>query len=142
MSEVSYSDNRYEVISRAKEHLLKATNIQDSKEEMEVLDNFLFRCWQMGWLKQYDGKHSIEYYLKSWYNMNKSLYPELIIKYEESDYGWNIVFNVDESRLTTDSFNLILLDFEDRLSELFSDKVIFTCNEENFKLSDKAITIK
>ncbi len=48
------SDNRDLVIQRAKDHLLKATNIEDRKEEMQVLDNFLLRCWQMGWLKQYD----------------------------------------------------------------------------------------
>lgn len=47
-------DNRFEVIARAKEHLLDATNIETSEEEMAVLDNFLFRCWQMGWLNKYD----------------------------------------------------------------------------------------
>ncbi len=47
-------DNRFEVIERAKEHLLDATNIETSEEEMTVLDNFLFRCWQMGWLDKYD----------------------------------------------------------------------------------------
>lgn len=47
-------DNRFKVIKRAKEHLLKATNIDSSPNEMEVLDNILFRCWQMGWLKQYE----------------------------------------------------------------------------------------
>lgn len=46
-------DNRFEVIERAKEHLLDATNIETSEEEMAVLDNFLFRCWQMGWLDKY-----------------------------------------------------------------------------------------
>ncbi len=50
------SDNRDLVIQRAKEHLLKATNIEDRKEEMQVIDNILFRCWQMGWLKQYEQK--------------------------------------------------------------------------------------
>lgn len=47
-------DNRFKVIARAKEHLLDATNIETSEEEMAVLDNFLFRCWQMGWLDKYD----------------------------------------------------------------------------------------
>lgn len=47
-------DNRDLVIQRAKEHLLKATNIEDRKEEMQVIDNILLRCWQMGWLKQYE----------------------------------------------------------------------------------------
>ena len=53
MSDI-YGDNSQEVIQKAKEHLLKVTNIENNKEEMQVLDNFLFRCWQMGWLKQYE----------------------------------------------------------------------------------------
>lgn len=47
-------DNRFKIIQKAKDHLLERTNIESSPEEMEVLDNFLFRCWQMGWLKQYE----------------------------------------------------------------------------------------
>ena len=43
-------DNRFEIIQRAKDDLINSTTLK----EMEVLDNFLFRCWQMGWLKQYD----------------------------------------------------------------------------------------
>ena len=49
-------DNRFEIIAKAKEHLLDATNIDTSEDEMKVLDNFLFRCWQMGWLDRYDRK--------------------------------------------------------------------------------------
>lgn len=44
-------DDRFEVIKRARAHIIDATNIESSPEEMQVLDNFLFRCWQMGWLK-------------------------------------------------------------------------------------------
>ena len=49
-------DNRFEIITKAKEHLLDATNIDTSEDEMKVLDSFLFRCWQMGWLDRYDRK--------------------------------------------------------------------------------------
>lgn len=49
-------DNRFEIIAKAKKHLLDATNIDTSPKEMEVLDDFLFRCWQMGWLDRYDRK--------------------------------------------------------------------------------------
>lgn len=52
MSEVC-SDKRFEIIEKAKENLIEATNIATSQEEMKVLDNFLFRCWQMGWLNSY-----------------------------------------------------------------------------------------
>ena len=47
-------DNRFEIIAEAKSDLLEATNIKDSPEEMSVLDSFLFRCWQMGWLGKYE----------------------------------------------------------------------------------------
>ena len=47
-------DNRFRVIAKAKEHLFQATNIAEDKRELEVLDSFLLRCWQMGWLKQYE----------------------------------------------------------------------------------------
>lgn len=49
-------DNRFEIIAKAKAHILESTNIDSSPEEMKVLDNFLFRCWQMGWLDKYDKK--------------------------------------------------------------------------------------
>ncbi|MGN1028597.1 MAG: hypothetical protein ACI4P7_00735 [Bacilli bacterium] len=47
-------DNRFIIIDRAKEDILQSTNIESSKDEMKVLDNFLFRCWQMGWLDKYN----------------------------------------------------------------------------------------
>lgn len=47
-------DNRFEIIAKAKEDILLSTNIKTSEDEMKVLDNFLFRCWQMGWLNKYD----------------------------------------------------------------------------------------
>lgn len=47
-------DNRFEIIARAKNHLLDKTNIATSQDEMKVIDNFLFRCWQIGWLDRYD----------------------------------------------------------------------------------------
>ena len=46
-------DNRFEIIVKAKNDILEATNINTSPDEMKVLDNFLFRCWQMGWLNKY-----------------------------------------------------------------------------------------
>lgn len=47
-------DNRFEIIGKAKNDILEATNINTSPDEMNVLDNLLFRCWQMGWLNKYD----------------------------------------------------------------------------------------
>lgn len=45
--------NGLEIIEKAKKHILKATNIDTSPDEMKILDVFLFRCWQMGWLDKY-----------------------------------------------------------------------------------------
>lgn len=53
MSDVC-DDDRFEVIAEAKKDLLESTNIEMNADEMAVLDNFLFRCWQMGWLRQYE----------------------------------------------------------------------------------------
>ena len=46
-------DGRFEIIKMAKSDLLNFTNIETSPDEMKVLDTFLFRCWQMGWLDKY-----------------------------------------------------------------------------------------
>ena len=47
-------DNRFTIIERAKKDIIQSTNIQSNEDEMKVLDSFLFRCWQMGWLDKYD----------------------------------------------------------------------------------------
>ena len=47
-------DNRFAIIKLAKEDLIKSTNIESDKEEMKVIDNILYRCWQMGWLEKYE----------------------------------------------------------------------------------------
>lgn len=54
MSGAICDDNRFKIIEKAKRHLIEATNIETSQDEMKVLDSFLFRCWQMGWLNKYD----------------------------------------------------------------------------------------
>lgn len=46
-------DDRFKIIAKAKKTIIESTNIEQSPNEMEVLDNFLFRCWQMGWLDKY-----------------------------------------------------------------------------------------
>ena len=44
------TDNRFELIAKYKAKLIEATNIETSADEMAVIDNILFRVWQMGWL--------------------------------------------------------------------------------------------
>lgn len=47
-------DNRFELIDKAKRDIIEKTSIESSPDEMKVLDSFLFRAWQMGWLDKYD----------------------------------------------------------------------------------------
>lgn len=60
MNGVICGDNRFEIIEKAKQAILEETNIKDDKAQMAELDSFLFRCWQMGWLKKYEEKESNE----------------------------------------------------------------------------------
>ena len=46
------TDNRFELIKKYKELLIEGTNIETSANEMAVIDNILFRVWQMGWLNK------------------------------------------------------------------------------------------
>lgn len=48
------SDNRFDIIEKAKKDIMNSTNIESSPDEMKILNNMLFRCWQMGWLDKYD----------------------------------------------------------------------------------------
>lgn len=47
------NDDRYEVIEKAKKQLLEQSKIKASPNELAVLDAFLFKCWQFGWLDAY-----------------------------------------------------------------------------------------
>ena len=76
-------DNRFEIIKRAKDDLIKSTNIEMAKDEMAVLDNILFRAWQMGWLGQYEPDYKER--MKKEYWQLKDRYTKLhnmCIKYE------------------------------------------------------------
>lgn len=44
------TDNRFELIEKYKKKLIESTNIESAPDEMAVLDDLLFRFWQMGWL--------------------------------------------------------------------------------------------
>ena len=88
-------DDRFKIIGKAKEDLLKSTNIDSSPDEMKVLDVFLFRCGQMGWLNQYkegyqdkvemlqDELDALNMKYLSQVSLYKSLYEELKNKYED-----------------------------------------------------------
>ena len=48
------NDNSLELIKKYKQELMDSTNIEYSPDEMEVIDNILFRMWQVGWLGTLD----------------------------------------------------------------------------------------
>lgn len=76
-------DNRLEIIQKAKEDLIKSTNIESRPEEIAVLDNILFRAWQMGWLDKYEPDYKKR--MKNEYWQLKDRYTKLhnmCIKYE------------------------------------------------------------
>ena len=77
-------DNRFEIIAEAKRQLLEYTNIETSPDEMAVIDSFLFRCWQMGWLKSLDkGGYTMQNELKP----NRSGKPDFFCSYGERKEG-------------------------------------------------------
>ena len=43
-------DNRFELIKKYKQMLFEQTNIETAKDQVAVIDDILFRFWQMGWL--------------------------------------------------------------------------------------------
>ncbi len=76
-------DNRFEIIQKAKDDIIQATNITMAKDEMEVLDSILFRAWQMGWLEKYEPDYKER--MKKEYWQLKDRYTKLhnmCIKYE------------------------------------------------------------
>ena len=76
-------DNRFEIIRNAKDDLRKATNVDGSPDEMKVLDSFLFRAWQMGWLAKYEPDYKER--MKAEYRQLKERYDKLhkmCIRYE------------------------------------------------------------
>ena len=44
------TDNRFEVIAAYKKMLVERTNIETLHDEMAIIDNILYRFWQMRWL--------------------------------------------------------------------------------------------
>jgi hypothetical protein len=80
---VTCGDNRFEIIKKAKADIIQATNIQSDHDEMKVLDNMLFRAWQMGWLDKYETDYKER--MKKEYWQLKDRYNKLhnmCIKYE------------------------------------------------------------
>lgn len=75
------NDNRFDLIEKAKQRLIKATNIETSPEEMKVLDSILFRFWQMGWLE--NNNENYETLKERLENKQKQLLRDIRYDYEK-----------------------------------------------------------
>jgi cell division protein FtsB len=84
-------DNREKLIQKYKDKLLEGTNIHTSQKEMEVIDNILFRLWQMGWLRVLEDNERIER-LKAQIEKMKQDVEEL----KDSSFDAGMFFAVDE----------------------------------------------
>lgn len=72
-----------EIIQKAKDALIQGTNIEGSSDEMKVLDSFLFRALQMGWLDKYEPDYKER--MKKEYWQVKDRYNKLhkmLVKYD------------------------------------------------------------
>lgn len=87
----SCGDNRFWIIDRAKKDIIEKTNIESSTDEMKVLDNILFRAWQMGWLSKYDVIVP-EQKPAEWSEEDKKMFEEImkILPADESIKRWFI----------------------------------------------------
>lgn len=79
---VKCNDNRFEIINAVKEELLNKTNIETSPDEMKVLNDILFRLWQIDVLDKNTLKH-----IKSMKTYPS--YIELAIAYKELCRGFS-----------------------------------------------------
>lgn len=66
---------------------------------MKVLDNFLFRCWQMGWLEKYETNKS------PWISVNDDLpcnHGDLVLTYNGTPF-------ITKSVLVTTSYHALFI---------------------------------
>lgn len=81
------TDNRFEIIAAYKKKLIECTNIETRPEEMAVIDDILFRFWQMGWLPPDPRRRLID---------ADALIEKVIAKYLEHERKGELVFAAAE----------------------------------------------
>jgi len=84
MSELC-TDNRFELIAKYKAKLMDGTNIEMAQDEMAVIDDILFRFWQMGWLDKLD-TDAVPVVHGTWVVKGQDIFCSLCG--EESSYTW------------------------------------------------------
>ena len=91
------NDNRFELIEKYKQKLIEATNIETSKDEMAVLDDILFRLWQMKWLDKLEKFDELQEEiktakidtLKEFWQRRPPMFNTDVAGKEERNKGWN-----------------------------------------------------
>ena len=115
-------DNRFRIIERAKKDLIESTSIETSADEMKVLDNILFRAWQMNWLEKYNKeKEEAEIIAKKIiYTIlyNNDLIDKTNPSIDEMYYGDRLI-NITQA-LTAPVMQLGQEFFRDKFIEMFS----------------------
>ena len=95
------NDNRFELIEKYKQKLIEATNIETIKDEMAVLDDVLFRLWQMKWLdklEKYDRQQAeIEKLKDDLLESNIEIAELYKCKFSAEDVAQNIVIAKTEA---------------------------------------------
>ena len=89
-------DNRFEIIRKATVDLMKSTNIDSCQDELNVLENILFRAWQMGWLDKYEPDYKVR--MKNEYWQLKDRYNKLhniVTKYEAGTLDFELSCPID-----------------------------------------------
>lgn len=81
------TDERFDMIARVKSELMRSTNIETDKKEMAVIDNILFRFWQMGWLQLINCEIAGKNIYRD-YNRYGAKDPKLMLREGESIDDW------------------------------------------------------
>lgn len=72
---MSWESKKIEAVRSAKEELLRSTDIECNQAEMAMLDTFLNRAWQMGWLKTEEAPYIVR--LRKEYRQLKTRHKKL-----------------------------------------------------------------
>lgn len=82
-------DNRFELIEKYKKKLIDSTNIETSADEMKVLDELLFRFWQLGWLDKLE-QTTVEQYrermIQAFHNADCDELIALVVQPAETEF--------------------------------------------------------
>lgn len=74
------NDGRFEEIKETKDYIIRATNIDTSEEEMNVLDQICFRLWQLGLTKKNKDEFKKIKNILEEYNVTPEILRDVLLK--------------------------------------------------------------